>query len=144
MSAALGASQLGRIEKFLARRGAVAEMYTERLRQYDWVRTPIVRPHVRMSWFVYVVTLADGLDRDPVIAAMESRGIPVRGYFPPVHLQPYIRQECGSGWDNLPVTESVSRRTIALPFHNKLTEAEIDQVVSALRESVENVHDRAR
>jgi perosamine synthetase len=136
MSAALGVSQLRRIESFLQSRERVALSYTERLRRFDWVRPPLVRPHVRMSWFVYVVTLADGLNRDEVMRQMEAQGVPARAYFSPVHMQPYIREQFGSSNLRLPVTESVANRTIALPFHNSLTETHVDQVVAALAHAV--------
>jgi perosamine synthetase len=132
MSAALGVSQLGRIETFLSRRERVAAAYAERLARVERVLPPAVRPHVRMSWFVYVVTLTEGEDRDQVMRAMEAQGIPVRGYFPPVHLQTYVRDLLGTGPGLLPVTETIARRTIALPFHNRLTDEQIDRVVDAL------------
>jgi perosamine synthetase len=136
MSAALGASQLRRIETFIEKRERVARSYTERLSRFDWVRCQVVKPYARMSWFVYVVTLAEGLERDHIIKAMEARGIPVRGYFSPAHLQPYIRESFGTREGDLPVTERVAKRTIALPFHNNLPESQIDQVVAALEEAV--------
>lgn len=139
MSAALGVSQLRRIEQFLAKRARVATWYTERLQNVAGVRPPVVKPHVRMSWFVYVVTLEEGLDRDPVMKAMEAEGIPTRGYFSPIHLQPYIRERFGYRGGELPVTESVVRRTIALPFHNNLTLEEVDMVVEALKQAIERV-----
>jgi perosamine synthetase len=86
------------------------------------------------------VTLAPGLDRAPVMAAMEARGVPVRGYFSPVHLQPYARGCCTIAGEGLPVTEAVARRTIALPFHGNLTEAEIDRVVDVLDRAVRETH----
>jgi perosamine synthetase len=138
MSAALGLSQLKRIETFLQKRERVADSYTERLRKLDWVRPPLVKPYVRMSWFVYVVTLAEGLKRDRVMQRMEARGVPVRGYFSPVHLQPYILDRFGSSAGDLPVTESIAQRTIALPFHNNLTEADIERVVVTLAQAVDH------
>ena len=139
MSAALGVSQLRRIETLLAKRERVAQMYTERLSKLELVRPPIVRPYVRMSWFVYVVTLAEGMRRDPVMKALAEEGIPTRGYFSPIHLQPYIRKRLGTKEGMLPVTESVARRTIALPFHGNMTEAEVDMVVEALKRCVERL-----
>ena len=132
MSAALGISQLGRIEALLAKRDRVARMYTERLAGLDFIRPPAVRPHVRMSWFVYVVTLAPGLHRDWVMAGLAEQGIPSRGYFSPVHLQPYIRAQLGTREGMLPVTEEAVRRTVALPFHGNMTEDQVDTVVAAL------------
>jgi perosamine synthetase len=136
MSAALGSSQIRRLETFLLKRERVAQMYEERLQGFDWVRLPVVRPEVRMSWFVYVVTLAEGLNRDAVMRGLESQGVPCRGYFSPLHLQPYIRAQFGWRETTLPVTESVARRTVALPFHNNLTEAEVERVGAALERAV--------
>jgi len=136
MSAALGVSQLKRIDEILAKRSRVASMYTEHLSGVDGVIPPTVRQDVRMSWFVYVVTLSEGLDRDQVMQKMAKRGIPTRGYFSPMHLQPYIRDMLGTHEGMLPITESVAKRTIALPFYNKLTGDEIDCVVENLAEIV--------
>jgi len=138
MSAALGVSQFKRIDDFLERRERVARRYTERLQGLDWVRPPAAKPHVRMSWFVYVVTLAERLQRDEVMRQMEAQGVPARGYFSPVHLQPYILKRFGSRVD-LPVTEEIAQRTIALPFHNKLSDEQIDQVVAALARAVDRL-----
>jgi perosamine synthetase len=136
MSAALGVSQLQRLASFLEKRAHVARIYTERLADLDWVRTPVVKPHVRMSWFVYVITLVEDLQRDPVMAALAEQGIPSRGYFAPIHTQSYIRERFGDLAGTLPVTESIAQRTIALPFHNNLNEAQVARVVAALRDAV--------
>ena len=103
----------------------------------EWVRPPQVKPHVRMSWFVYVITLAEGiaserLDRDAVIHKLAEQGIPARGYFAPIHTQPYIRERLGDLSGTLPITEAIAPRTLALPFHNNMSEEDIDTVVDAL------------
>lgn len=136
MSAALGVTQLRRLDSMLEKRNAVAHLYTERLQHFDWVKTPSVKPYVKMSWFVYVVTLAEGLDRDDIIIEMEKEGIPARGYFSPVHTQRYIREMFGDLTGTLPVTESIAKRTLALPFHNNLTSEEVDTVVEVLKHAV--------
>jgi perosamine synthetase len=136
MSSALGCSQMKRLHTFLSQRAQVAKMYTERLRKFDWVRPPVVLPQVLISWFVYVVTLAEHIDRDSVMARMEAEGVPVRAYFEPMHLQPYIRESSTCVASELPVTESIARRTIALPFHNKLTSEQVDDVVKTLSNAV--------
>lgn len=135
MSAALGVSQFKRLEAFLQKREHVARLYTERLQLLDWVRPPVVKPYVRASWFVYVITLAAGLQRDPIMARMAAQGIPARGYFSPIHTQPYIRECFGDLAGTLPLTESIAQRTIALPFHNNLNIEEIETVVAALKQT---------
>jgi perosamine synthetase len=136
LSAALGLSQLARLDRFLARREAVARAYGERLAGWEEVQPPRIRPDVRMSWFVYVVTLAEGLDRDRTLEAMEREGVPARGYFAPVHTQPYLRERFGDLSGTLPRTEAMARRTLALPFHNGLRADEIDRVLGVLRRSL--------
>jgi perosamine synthetase len=133
MSAALGVSQLKKLEIFLEKRERVARMYTEKLKDLSWVRPPAVKSYVRMSWFVYVITLEKGLDRDIVIRELEKEGIPARGYFSPIHLQPYIRKEFGYKGGELPITEDISKRTLALPFHNNLKGEEVEEVVETLK-----------
>lgn len=132
MSAALGVSQIKRLDVFLKKREAVANLYTEKLKKIPWVRTPVIKPHVKMSWFVYVIILEKGMNRDEVIDKLEKEGIPARGYFSPVHLQPYMRRMFGYKGGELPITEDISKRTLALPFHNNLTEEEINLVVDTL------------
>lgn len=136
MSCALGLSQLDKLEQFLAKRERVAQQYGERIAFLDAVRAPRVLPHVRMSWFVYVVTLADGCDRDLTMAGMEREGVPCRGYFAPVHTQPYIRARFGNLTGTLPITEAYAKRTLALPFHNSLDEREIDHVLAVLKRNL--------
>ena len=136
MSAALVGSQFSRLDELLEKRARVAGMYAERLKGIGGIRLPFVEPSVRMSWFVYVITLSQGLDARSVIAGMEKRRIPVRVYFMPIHLQPYIRA-LGLSGVRLPVTESLAGRTLAVPFHGNLSERDVDLVASALEASIE-------
>lgn len=140
MSAALGLSQLRRIQSFLEKRRTVAELYSQRLRDVPGLRTPIVSPRVHMSWFVYVITLDEQIDRQAVMETMRQRQIPVRCYFSPVHLQNYIRERKDCRVERLPVTESVASRTLALPFHNRLSPGDVEEVVGAVRSAVEGMH----
>lgn len=139
MSAALGVSQFRRLEQFLRKREQVAQIYAEKLQTFDWVRMPEVRSYVRKSWFVYVVELEEGIDRDEVVRALGEEGIPSRGYFPPVHEMPYVRSQAFPGSNSLPVTEKIAKRTIALPFHNNMDESDIDVVTKALSNVVRSV-----
>jgi perosamine synthetase len=137
LAAALGRSQLARLDRFIERRARVAQGYAEGLAALlPQVRPPVVRPEVRMSWFVYVVTLPEGCDRDRTMAGMEREGVPCRGYFAPIHTQPYIRDRFGDLAGTLPRTEAIARRTLALPFHNSLEPDEIEQVLAVLRRNL--------
>jgi len=135
MSAALGCVQVERLDEILARRARVADAYTKRLARLDHVTPPPVAPWVtRMSWFVYVVRLAEWLDRDTVIRDLEARGVPARAYFPPIHLQPVYRERFGHKAGDFPVSESLGHRCLALPFFGTMTDLQIDTVCGALGE----------
>jgi len=136
INCALGIVQLSRIEEIKAKRRQVARWYQEMLAEEDRLVVPTEAAGCEMSWFVFVVRLRDDYtpeQRDTVLKGMTRQGIQVSNYFPPVHLQPFIAQRYGFREGDYPVAESVSRRTIALPFYNHLTEDEVALVCEALR-----------
>jgi perosamine synthetase len=135
MSAALGGAQLKRIEELLANRERVAGWYDERLADVEGVQPPHVAPTTtRMSWFVYVVRIAPEIGRNQVMAQLKERGIPSRPYFTPIHLQPFYVQKFGYRRGDFPVTEYLGDVSLALPFHGKLTEGEVDYVCGTLED----------
>jgi perosamine synthetase len=137
MSAALGIAQMARIEELLAKRERVAAWYDERLAEIPQVERYRIRPETtRMSWFVYVVKFAPGVDRDALAQKLEARGIPVRPYFAPIHLQPYMVARFGYRPGDFPVSEDLGRRGLALPFSGVMTEAMVDEVCRALVEAL--------
>jgi perosamine synthetase len=137
MSAALGRSQLSRIDDILDRRSRVASWYDERLAGVSGIRPPYVAPQTtRMSWFVYVIQTEDGIDRDRLVAELQDRGIPSRPYFVPIHLQPFYRNTYGYKPGDFPVTEAVAARTIALPFFSDMSLGQVDLVCTRLEEAI--------
>ena len=135
MSAAVGLAQLEKLEYMLGERTRVAERYSRLLASVPGVQVPFEGPHHR-SWFIYYVRLAAGIDRSEVSAGMAARGIATRPYLPSIHLQPAYRD---LGWREgmLPVTERVSRSTLALPFYPQLEDADVEYVCASLREVIE-------
>jgi perosamine synthetase len=91
-----------------------------------------------MSWFVYVVRLWPGWDRDRAIQELERREIPARPYFPPIHLQPVYRA-LGHRPGDFPVAEAAGASCLALPFFSAMREAQVDAVCGALLEVLEVV-----
>jgi perosamine synthetase len=132
--AAIGIGQLEKLDAILAARAGVAGRYAELLRGIDGLELPCPDDdeHER-SWFVYVVALPDGTDREAVITALEERGVQTARYLPCIHLQSYMRERYGFSEGLCPVAESVSRRTLALPFHARLPEDDQAVVADALR-----------
>jgi dTDP-4-amino-4,6-dideoxygalactose transaminase len=138
MSAALGRVQMERLEELLAKRERVAGWYNERLAAIQGIETPQVVPDTsRMSWFVYVVRFALGIERDRVAQSLKERGIPARPYFIPIHLQPYMVERFGYQEGDYPVTEDLGRRGLSIPFSSVMTEAQVDSVCDELRNVVQ-------
>jgi perosamine synthetase len=133
LSAALGLAQLERLDEILAARDAVAARYAELLAGVDGVDAPLPddEDH-RRSWFVYVTTLARGVDRSDVMARLASEGVASKPYLPSIHLQPYYRERFAYREGMLPVSEDASSRTLALPFHSRLPAEDQERVVDAL------------
>jgi perosamine synthetase len=133
--AALGLVQLKRVEELLQNRERVASWYNERLRGVELVQVPNIAPGTtRMSWFVYVVRILPPADRNAVMEALETKGIPGRPYFTPIHLQSYYMDTFGYRRGDFPVSEHLGDISLALPFSGVMTESQVDEVCSALRE----------
>lgn len=140
LSAAVGLGQLRRLDELLRKREAVAGRYNALLRGLDGV-TPLAppRPGMRISWFVYIVRLAPGIDRERLMAALAARGIDSRPYFPPIHLQPLYRQRFGFRSGMFPHAEAAGRELLALPFHGNLGDDDVEWVCASLAEEVSAV-----
>jgi len=139
LSAALGIGQIEKLDRILEARREVARRYDDLLADVD-VETPLAddEDHVR-SWFVYVVKLPAGVDRDGVMARLAEQGIATAPYLPSIHLQSYMRERYGFAEGMLPVSEDCSARTMALPFHARLERSDQERVAEALRGALQGV-----
>ncbi len=132
VAAAIGVAQVEKLDRMLADRARVAALYAQALQAVDGVEVaPAGQGEARRSWFVYPVRLAEGSDRDAVIASLAEAGIPSKAYLPCVHLFPHLRER-GYGEGQFPVAEAISARSLALPFHGGMSEADVALVASAL------------
>jgi perosamine synthetase len=137
MQAAMGRSQVAKLDAILARKAVLADELDERLARIVGVQPPVVRgdrDHVHM---LYTIKL-DGA-RDAVMESLSRRGIETRVYFPPVHRQPIF---AGTASD-LPVTDHLFGRILSLPIHSKLTLGEVGEVAEAVADAVSEVETRS-
>ncbi len=136
LAAALGVAQLEKLDTMLAARAKVASLYEEGLAAIDGVSSPIAsRSAEQRSWFVYPVRLAEGIDRDGVIARLAERGVASKAYLPCIHLFPHLR-ELGYREGQFPVAEAAAAHSLALPFFPAMTEANVTRVCEALARSL--------
>jgi perosamine synthetase len=135
IACALGLAQLERLDEMLAGRARVADRYRAALAEIHELQLPCVDSGgTRRGWFVFVVQLPRGLDRDGVVRALGELGIPSKPYFPAVHLMSYYRERFGHRDGEFPVCEDVAARSIALPFFPQMSESQVERVAQALRE----------
>jgi len=136
LAAALGVAQMEKLDAMLERRSALASLYAEGLTGIQGVEPPIAsRGAERRSWFVYTVRLADGFDRDAVIAALAQRGVATKAYLPCIHLFPHLR-ELGYREGQFPIAEAAAAHSFALPFFPAMTESDVARVCEALAEAL--------
>lgn len=136
INCALGLAQLQRLDEIIAARSRVHAYYDTRLSDEPRVILQRISPDVSMSWFVFVVRLADEYseaDRDRILTSLRESGIGSSNYFAPIHLQPFYVEAFGYKPGDFPVCEAVAARTLALPFHHELSENDVDFVCGRLR-----------
>lgn len=136
MSAAVGVAQLERFEGLRRGRARVVAAYERALAGHDWVRLPRAAVDETVDWFVYVIRLDPGIDRDALISRLADRGVPSRPYFSPLHLQPLYREMFGYRPGAFPVAERVAASTLALPFSSRLGDDDVAFVADALAGAV--------
>jgi UDP-4-amino-4,6-dideoxy-N-acetyl-beta-L-altrosamine transaminase len=134
--AALGISQLGRLEGYVTRRNELARRYDAALAGLP-LQLPFVEPQNRSAFHLYVVRLLPAVlarrSHADVFAALRAQGVGVNLHYIPVHLQPYY-QELGFRSGQYPQAEAYAATALTLPLYPTMTEQKQDAVVAALRE----------
>jgi perosamine synthetase len=134
VACALGIAQLEHLDAMLADRARVAELYREALADVQGLTLPC-EDHGgdARGWFVFVVQLPGGADRDATIRELGGRGIQSKPYLPAIHLMSFYRERFGHREGEFPVCEDVAARSIALPFFPGMAEGQVARVSEALR-----------
>lgn len=140
LSAALGYSQAKRLDEIVAKRANVADLYATALENIDVILPPMTGQYLP-SWFAYVVRLNsdyDQADRDAILTILKEHDIGCGAYFPPIHKMPHVKAVVGE--TTFPVCESLSARTIALPFYANMGAPEVKRVAEVLGDAITKVN----
>jgi perosamine synthetase len=137
IACALGLAQLKRLDEMLAGRARVAALYREALAGVEGLGLPcadgVDGGGARRGWFVFVVQLPPGVDRDATIRALAERGVQSKPYLPAIHLMSFYRERFGHRPGEFPVCEEVAARSVALPFFPEMSEGQVARVGEGLR-----------
>ena len=135
LQAALGLSQLTKLDRFLEKRRALARYYDRTVAELKNVRSLPQRAGNSNAYHLYVVLIdfpAAGLERADLMNRLRQQGVGSQVHYIPVHLQPVYRAVCGTKPGDCPKAEDMYRRILSLPLYPDMTEADVDRVVGLL------------
>ena len=135
-NAALGLSQLKRIESIIATKNKIAKYYQVSLEKINEIQPPIVKEYNRHTFMLYSILTKDLKQREEIKDALADKGIESRINFPSVHLQPIYKQMFGFQSGSFPISENLSDRILGLPIFFSMKEEQQDQIVNVIREIV--------
>lgn len=133
-NAALGLSQLKRIESIIATKNKIAKYYQVSLEKINEIQPPIVKEYNRHTFMLYSILTKDLKQREEIKDALADKGIESRINFPSVHLQPIYKQMFGFQSGSFPISENLSERILGLPIFFSMKEEQQDQIVNVIRE----------
>lgn len=142
ITAALALSQLGRLDEILEKRKLIEHYYFKHIKSFEGIKDPFIAPDVtEVHWYLYVVHLGTRFSRssrDSIIEDLKVEKVEAAAYSIPLHTQ---RRYVDFGYRRgaLLVTEKVSDRAVALPFHTHLTERQIEFIVATMKDASVNV-----
>ena len=137
-NAALGKSQLKRIEKIIKLKNEKADYYREKLQNIDGVVPPLVKNYNRHTFMLYSILTKNNSQRQKIITELNKKGIETRINFPPVHLQPVYVKRFNFKMGSLPVTEDIANRILGLPIFIKMTNEQQDIITESIKRSIGN------
>ncbi|MCD6199549.1 MAG: DegT/DnrJ/EryC1/StrS family aminotransferase, partial [Deltaproteobacteria bacterium] len=133
---ALGISQLQKLPEFLERRREIAARYDEAFADKDTIQPLSVRPDASHAYHLYVIRLADGLDRALIFRELRDKGIGVNVHYIPVHLHPYYKEKFNTGKGSCPAAKAVYERIISLPMFPGMTDEDVEKVIGTVKNIV--------
>lgn len=140
LSASLGHSQLGRLDEGIARRREIVRRYDARLAQDSRLFLLPEPADTRSAWHLYPIRVrpdATPGGRAGLYGRLHAAGIGVQVHYIPVHLQPYYRKHLGSGWGDLPVTETAYLGLLSLPLFPTLSEGDQERTLATLARALD-------
>ncbi|MEI5102865.1 bifunctional SDR family oxidoreductase/aminotransferase class I/II-fold pyridoxal phosphate-dependent enzyme [Streptomyces sp. PmtG] len=138
VQASVGLHQLPKLEEFIAIRERYTRRYNEAFADLTCLRPLATRPGTHHVHHLYVLELRTDLltiTRDEFMAALKAEGIGTGVHFVSMHLQPYYREELRVHPDDLPVARDMSERIVSLPLFPKMTPADVESVITAVRKT---------
>jgi perosamine synthetase len=138
VQAGIGLAQVARIEDHVAQKRRMAALYSEQLGKIAALHLPVERPGFKNVYWMYGVVLDDAVPFDAAEFAsrLKARGVDTRPFFVGMHDQPVLRERGLFAGERYPTTDRLARRGLYLPSGLTLSDAQIERVCAAVRESL--------
>jgi len=138
--AALGLSQLNKLEKVISMRQECARYYSNYLKKIKWIKVPDPPEKFRHVYQMYTIRVGLGRKvRDALKEFLAERGVMTKVYFEPVHLTYFYRENFGHRKGELPITERISGEVLTLPLYPRMEKEEINYVIDTVMEFADNL-----
>ncbi len=140
IQAALGLTQLEKLERMQGLRREIAARYNDAFSQTDALETPVELDYARHAWHLYIIKLnleTLSIDRAQFIEELKAEKIGTSVHFIPVHLHPYYREKFGYKRGDYPQAEGTFDRIISLPLYPRMSKEDVSDVIAAVRGIVE-------
>lgn len=142
VTAALGLTQLQRIDEILARRKKVESYYLAQIQSFEGIKPPYLAPEIdEIHWLLFLVHLGTRFTksaRNQIVDDLATASIGAAAFCNPLHQQ-YFYSTLGYKRGDLKVTEKIADRALALPFHAHLAEDQVRFIVQTAKDSSVNV-----
>jgi dTDP-4-amino-4,6-dideoxygalactose transaminase len=136
IAAAIGIEQLKKCDEFRHARQSIAMIYQKAFAEVEEVQVPLCRKDVQHAWHLFVIQLELErlrINRAQFIEALQGKQIGTSVHFIPLHLHPYYRDKFGYEPGDFPNASTVFERIVSLPIYPKMTEADIERVIGAVK-----------
>ncbi len=139
IQAALGASQLRKLDLFKNRRRRIVNVYNERLAGIPFITLPYESPKVDSCFHLYVIQVdfvSLGKTRKQVMAELQELGVGTQVHYIPVHTQPYYRKTYGTKVGDCPIAESYYDRALSIPLFPGMDDDDVNLVIESVRKVI--------
>lgn len=138
IQAALGISQLKKIDTFIAIRERIVKEYNDSLKCIDEIKIPTVKPYMKSAWHLYTILL-NGLDRDELFRRMRANGIGVNVHYIPIYRFTFYKNNFNFAPEDFPVTERVFKNILTIPVWQGLKENEVSEIIEDIKSTISNI-----
>lgn len=137
IQAALGISQLKKLDEFVKRRREIVTKYNEAFRNAEWLTIPFEMEEVYSAFHLYVLQIdfeKIAKSRKQVMEELKEKGIGTQVHYIPVHTQPFYKSSFGCHYGDFPLAEAYYEKALSLPLYPQMTDEDVEYVINSILE----------